>query len=108
MCHSALLQPPEEDEDPLVVAQRRREAEELAKQQAAEFKPFDPLIDAALKVWLGRLRYACDISLSASLLLPKLGLLVRMVCRDIAACRLALAICQSQVLDKSTPACGGC
>ncbi|GAB4816579.1 hypothetical protein N2152v2_003625 [Parachlorella kessleri] len=48
--------PPEEDEDPLIVAQRRREAEELAKQQAAEFKPFDPLIDAALKEFYGELR----------------------------------------------------
>ena len=85
MCHSALLQPPEEDEDPLVVAQRRREAEELAKQQAAEFKPFDPLIDAALKVGLGRFLYACEVSLYASVPFPKLGLLVRLGSWDSAA-----------------------
>lgn len=42
--------PDDEDEDPLVLAQRRREAEELAAQQAAEFVPFDPELDAALKV----------------------------------------------------------
>lgn len=44
----------DEDEDPLVAAQRRREAEELARKQAAEFVPFDPLVDAALKVRRGR------------------------------------------------------
>lgn len=48
--------PPDEDEDPLVLAQRQREAEELAKQQAAEFIPFDPQADATLKEFYTELR----------------------------------------------------